>query len=269
MKVNTKVDSDSKIEILDNGNTSIYQEIATLIDRPHYLELINQIREETDMYLGGNPVEKDVGDIYTNIITCRSCEGDINLNKFGRINDFKSLLPDEYDNVHTFCKNADTPLQIQTQAVLTCFEFGKPYYFIPTIIQSICYDAVNADFLKRTAAVVEDYNYRERRFDEVMLPKVSIEISKRSTITEIKAALRESKKIFSTDPRFKFFDKKPDYFNNIRAYRQWYWDYLDCKSYSEVSSRWMSRPDVESNDSGSDESVVLKGIRAYQQLLEL
>lgn len=267
MKINTIINSDSKIEILDNGNTSIYQEIATLIDKPHYLDLLQQIRNESHCYGGGDPCEDDIRDLF---VGTTGGEGyDINISKYSKLKRFEMLLPNEYDNVLTFCKSSDSALQTQTEAVLMCFEFGQPFYFIPIIIQTFFYDAVNSDFLKRTQAVVNDYDYRERRFDEVMLPKVSIEISQRSTITEIKSALRESKKIFTTDPRFKFFDKKPDYFNNIRAYRQWYWDYLDCKSYSEVSSKWMKNPDVDVNDSGSDESVVLKGIRTYQQLLEL
>lgn len=264
-----KIEPSSKIEIIDNGDTNTYQEIATLIDRPHYLELVSQIREETDIYFGGDPPDEDMKYLFFDIVGSSASDCTIDLSKFQRINEFQELLPKEFDNIQTFCKDSDSPLQIQTEAVLTCFEFGRPYYFIPIIIQSLLYDAVNADYLKRTRAVVEDYYYREYRFDEVMLPKLSIEISQHSTITEVKQALQESKRVFATDPRFKFFNKKQDHCNNIRAYRHWYWDYLSCKSYAEVSNRWMDRPNANINNLGADDNTILKGIKTYRRLLEL
>lgn len=69
---------DLKIEIIDNGNTSVYQEIALLVDNPNYLRIVDKIREE---YLLGEPIHAD-GDFSFLLSLFGTDEGDINLKKW-------------------------------------------------------------------------------------------------------------------------------------------------------------------------------------------
>jgi len=258
-----------KIEIIDNGNTSIYQEIALLIDKPEYLRLIDKIREEYNLY---NPESSDGAD-FTDILLSFDFERvetkNVNLSKYKSLERFKELLPQDFDNVMAFTKNNDDGMLLaQAEAVLLCFEFGKPYYFVPIVLQSIICSDVDSKYLQRTQAVVQDQDYALYRFDEIKIPQVVIEMSPYSTYNDIKQAIRDGKKIFKTDPRFKYFSKKPDYVSEIRKYRYWYWEHLAGKKYTTIADEWMVNPLAEESDSGADENVVLKGIQTYKRLLE-
>lgn len=254
----------SKIEIIDNDNTSVYQEIALLVDKPEYLRLIDKIREE---YSIDEAVPADGDFAFLLSLFSNTREGDINLSKYKSLAKFKELLPKECDNVMSFTKNTIEVLRAQAEAVLMCFEFGRPFYFVPIVLQSIMYGVADTNWLQRTQAVVQDQDYALYRFDEIDIPQVVIEISPYSTEIDIKRALRNSKKIFDTDKRFKYFNKKADYTNKIRNYRHWYWENLSGKKYPEIADEWMKSPFSEDDDSGADENVILKGIQTYKELL--
>jgi hypothetical protein len=261
---------DLKIEIIDNGNTKTFQEIALLIDKPEYLRLIDKIREEYNLYKPELTDGAEFTDILLSFSSGRVETKSINLSKYKSLERFKELLPKEFNNVMTFVKdNDDGMLLAQAEAVLLCFEFGRPYYFVPIVLQSIMCRDVDSRYLQRTKAVVRDQDYVLHRFDEIDIPQVAIEMSPYSTYTDIKKAIRDSKNIFKTDPRFKYFGKKPDYHEEIRKYRCWYWEHLAGKSYPTIADEWMENPLAGTNDSGSDENVVLKGIQTYKKLLEI
>ena len=262
MKIDTTITSDSKIEIIENGNDNVYQEIALLIDKPAYLHHLDIIRNEYPIYGGGDPVENDLSDIYLSLP--QNDNGNIDLNKYTRLEILKTKLPQEYDNLLTFTKDSSTVLRIQAEAVLTCFEFGRPFYLVPIVLQSFFYDSVNASYLQSSHAMIHDYYYALSRLEEIQLPQVMIEVSPYTTEIAIKKALQESKIIFGTDPRFKYFGETPRYRKETKYYRTWYWDYLDCKSYKEVADRWGKKSELI-----YDEKEVYEGIETYLELLEL
>lgn len=269
MKMNNENEDllDLKIEIIDNGNTKTFQEIALLIDKPEYLRLIGKIREEYPIYGGGNPVDSDFSDIYSSFFN-RECN-DINLAKYKSLANFQRLLPKDYKNVMASTKNTDMVLRLQTEAVLTCFEFGRPYYFVPITIQSFIYDAVDANFLQRTHAVVQDDDYTLYRFNEVKIPQVVIEMSPHSTYDDIKQAIRDSKKIFKTDQRFKYFGGKPDYHDEIRKYRYWYWERLAGKKFSEIAKEWNTSQQKKGFIDDTVDIDIIKAVKTYKELLQL
>lgn len=262
MKIDTTITSDSKIEIIENGNDNVYQEIALLIDKPAYLHHLDIIREEYPIYGGGDPVEDDLSDIYLSLP--QNDNGDINLNKYTRLEILKTKLPQEYDNLMTFTKDSSTVLRIQTEAVLTCFEFGRPFYLVPIVLQSFFYDSVNASYLQRSQAVIHDYYHALTRLEEIQLPQVMIEVSPYTTEIDIKKALQESKQLFGTDPRFKYFCETPRYRDEVKYYRTWYWDYLKHRSYKKVADNW-----AKQDEHDYDEKQINEGIKKYKELLEL
>lgn len=253
-----------KIEIIDSGNTSIYQEIALLVDRPDYLRLISKVRQEYSI----DEVVPAKGDFsYLLNLFDSNNEGEINYKKYKTLDKFKELLPKEFDNVMSFAKDTIEPLRAQAEAVLICFEFGRPYYFIPVILQSIMYGVADTNWLQRTQAVVQDQDYALYRFDEINIPQVVIEISPFSTETDIKKALREGKKIFKTDPRFNYFIRKPDYVNEIRKYRYWYWERLKGIKYCLIAKKWDNLNNIPDSCS-TDELDVIRGVKKYTNLLQ-
>ena len=255
---------DLKIEIIDNGNMSLYQEIALLVDKPEYLRLIAIIREEYSIDRAG-PAKDDLSFLLSLFDPTK--EGKINLSKYKSLDKFKELLPKEFANVLSFVKDTVEPLRAQAEAVLICFEFGRPYYFAPIVLQSIMYGVADTNWLQRTQATIQDQDYALYRFDEINIPQVIIEVSLYSTETDIKEALRDCKKIFNTDKRFKYFTKKPDYVNEIRKYRHWYWDRLKGIKYCVTAKNWDRLNNIP-DSCPTDELDVIRGVKKYTNLLQ-
>jgi len=253
-----------KVEIIDNGNTSVYQEIALLVDKPEYLKLISKVREEYSID-EAVPAKGDFSFLLSLFDPTK--EGEINLSKYKSLDKFKQLLPKEFNNVMLFTKTAIEPLRAQAEAVLICFEFGRPYYFIPIVLQSLMYGIADTDWLQRTQAVIQDQDYALYRFDEINIPQVVIEISPFSTEIDIKKALKDGKKIFETDQRFRYFSRKPDYVNEIRKYRYWYWERLEGIKFSTIAKEWDKTNNIP-DYAATDELEVIRGVKKYSNLLQ-
>lgn len=255
-----------KVEIVDNGNTSIYQEIALLVDKPDYLKLIDKVREEYSI----DEVAPAKGDFsFLLNLFDPSKEGEINLKKYKSLDKFKELLPKEFANVLSFAKDAIEPLRVQAEAVLICFEFGRPYYFVPIVLQSIMYGITDIDWLQRTQAVVQDQDYAGHRFNEINIPQIVIEMSPYSTYNDIKQAIRDSKKIFKEDLRFKYLGTKPDYHEEIRKYRYWYWERVAGKKFSEIAKDWNASQEKKGFIDNTIDIDVINAVKTYKDLLQL
>ena len=255
---------DLKIEIIDNGDLKTFQEIALLVDKPEYLRLISKIREE---YLIDEAIPADGDFSFLLTLFMSGEDGDINLNKYKSLEKFKTLLPTEFDNLMIFTKDTSEELRAQSEAVLICFEFGRPYYFVPIILQSIMYGVADTNWLQRTQAVVQDLDYTTYRFDEIKIPQVVIEISPFSTEIGIKKAWRNARKIFETDPRFKYLTRKPDYVNEIRKYRYWYWERLKGIKFCAIAKEW-DRINNIPDFCSTNELDVIRGVKKYTNLLQ-
>lgn len=265
MKNENKDLLDLKLEIIDNGSTIIFQEIALLIDKPEYLRLIDKIRGEYNLY---KPELTDNADYFDLVLMFdRSKRKSINLLKYKSLKRFKETLPKNYDDVMTFSKDCSGMIMAQAEAMLICFEFGRPFYFVPIILQSILCSDVDCKYLQHTKAVLYDDNDALFR-DLIKSPKVVIEVSPHTTDEQVKQARKESKKIFDTDPRFKYLNKKPDYINEIKKYRYWYWKRLTGIKYVEIAKDW-DKMNSYSAHCSTHQHAIMKGVKKYIKLLKM
>lgn len=261
---------DLKIEIIDNGNTKTFQEIALLIDKPEYLRLIDKIREEYNLYKPELTDGAEFTDILLSFSSGRVETKNINLSKYKSLDRFKELLPKEFNNVMAFAKDNDNGMLLaQAEAVLLCLEFGRPYYFVPIVLQSIVCSDVDSKYLQRTEAVVQDQDYALYRFDEIDIPQVVIEMSPYSTYKDIRKAIKDSKDIFKTDPRFKYFGRKPTGHSEIRKYRHWYWERLRNKKFSEIAKDWVESQRKKGLLDNTVDLDVIQAFTTYKELLQL
>lgn len=252
-----------KIDIRVNDNVT-YQEIALLLDKPDFLQILSLLREtyKVTKFVGLNEYHDHS---YEFIFKMHLHDkGTIHLDKYKRMGELRKRFPDRFK----FLDESETmpfPDRLDAECNLICFEFNRPYFFTEVIRQAMFCSVVDDTYFWATQTTVIDG--LEMAPWEYSLPQAAILVSPVSNYESVKKAFREAKELIQTDKRLSYYQPRTDTVSNIKKYRHWYWERVKGKIYSQISNDWTDEhPDDEP---AMDENFVLKGVKKYKQLLTL
>ena len=219
-----------KIDIKTRNNIA-YQEMALLLDKPEFLQLLPNLRE-TYKIKELSPLKDYKSFLSWWIPEYLEKKVKINLKKYKRINEFKKLFPEQFN----FIKDgfiSDLQGNLILESNLICFEFKKPLFFTDIIPQAIICGVVDDTYYTATKATVIDF--LEMGPWEFHIPQAAILISPTSRYEDVKEAFRNARKFIKTDKRLSYYQPRIDTVNNIRKYRYWYWERLKGKKLKKIS----------------------------------
>lgn len=263
MKMKNEDLSRLKIDIRTNNDRN-FLELATLFDKPEFLEYLPKIRKKYQVEPLVKLEEYDqLMDEYF-----KSSESKFD---FSTYDNAKELIEYANKNVVWYeeIEGADMTRyqQLDTDAAILCYLFQRPPYFSEPIKQAILCSIVNGDLFDTTSTTIVEQDMLYSTTGHFQLPQVAILISPTTTDIQIKEQIRYARKLFKTNEKLAYYKPRTDKANKIRAYREWYWQHLADKTYVQISSDWMENPTTLGSDSGSDENRVLKGVAYYKKLL--
>lgn len=253
-----------KIDIQTNDDTN-FLELAILLDKPKFLRLLPQLRKDYG-------IERliDLKDYYRKTDSFKnSKKAKLNFSKYQnskKLIEYARKNNTGFDDIED---EMDLFQLLDTETNLLCYIFKRPPYFSESIKQAILCNAVNDDCFKTTSVEVIEHDAVLSTTGSFQLPQVAILISPTSTDIKIENAIYSARKLFRTDRRLSYYKPRTDKVDRICSYREWYWQKIEGKKLVDIAKDWLSRPDVDPNDSGSDASVISKGISRYKNLLSL
>ena len=274
MKINKYLKS-LRVDYFGNAEKNLrLQDIVTLIDSPAFLKEIANIREKRKIVtpvLQGNELLQTANapDKKTYVVTGKSKSGnyfteepfiDRPLN-----NREISYLLSKYASWRRvfeywskkFPKQSDG-LEIETRKLL--IRLKRPYYLIDVALQAILFN-ISTDTNDIFWIIKND----------VSLPEYSLAIvvNPRTTVEEVKQALRKAKKTFKTTYPEMYVKKLPDVYPNILHYQAWYWMRLDGRPYSQILKDWENAQVLDEDEELPPYTYtdVIKGVKSYKNLL--
>lgn len=250
-----------KIDIQVDDDKDFF-ELAILLDKPEFLELLPQLRKEYEVegLVKVDYFHKVVDGFFTEEIY------KINFDKYQNHKQISKYMTDKTLALQDTKRLMDKFQLVDTEANLLCFIFGRPPYFSQAIEHAIFCGAVDDYSFRTTSVTVVEDNRVIQSVADFQLPQVAILVSPNSSDREIKEAGRIAKKWYKNDKRLSYYKPKVDMASKIRNYREWYWSYLSGeKTYDDIANDWADREDADL--SGLDANRILKGISYYKKLL--
>lgn len=249
---------------IDSSSDSNFQEIALFIDNPEFLRLLPKLREdfEIDKLIPASEFEKKVFDEPYDIKKQKK----INLSKYKNPKYLKSFAKEhmsqysiDLDEEMDYCQFLDT------ETSLVCLQFQRPPYFIPIIKQAIFCGLVNDLYFDPTSIEIIENDIVESTTACFALPRAAISISPTTTYEKVKEAFREAQKLYKTDKRLSYYKPRLDFVNNIREYREWFWERREEKTYQKIADDYVeSKLPAQYSTTYQD---VIKGVKIYEKLL--
>lgn len=254
---------DLKIDIQVENNLA-FQEIALLVDKPDFLQMLPLLRKDLGIV---NLVTLDeFMDIAYDKPFHSKEKKKINLSKYKDAKTFKEFAKDNELMVSSGGLEDEMDLfqLIATEVNLTCLQFKRPPYFADVVRQAIYCGAVNEDYFKPTNAQVIEKDILFSTSGHFQLPQIAIFISPTTTYEELKNVFRKANSLFKTDKRLIYYQPRVDITPNIKKYRGWYWERISGKTYEQIADDW--------NETHNDETSaiyldVLKAVKTYKKLL--
>jgi len=253
---------DLKIDI-QAKNSLAFQEIALLVDKPDFLNLLPLLRKDFGVV---NLVSLDE---YMDIAYDKPFHSKekkkINFSKYKDANKLKEFAKDNqimatYGGLD---KEMDLFQLIATEVNLVCIQFKRPSYFSDVVRQAIFCGVVNDDSFKPTSAQVIEKDLLFSTAGYFQLPQIAIFISPTTTYEELKEVFRNVNKLYKTDKRLIYYQPRVDTTPNIKKYRNWYWERTIGKTYEQIAEDWVGRYENET----TTYLDVLKAVKTYEKLL--
>jgi len=254
---------DLKIDIQAKNNLA-FQEIALLVDKPDFLNLLPLLRNDFG-------VVNLVGlDEYMNVTYDKPFHNKekkkINFAKYKDANKLKEFAK-ENEIMATYGRlddEMDLFQLIATEVNLACIQFKRPPYFADVVRQAVFCGAVNDDCFKPTSAQVIEKDLLFSTAGYFQLPQIAILISPTTTYEELKEVFRNANKLYKTDKRLIYYQPRVDTTPNIKKYRNWYWERINGKTFEDIADDWNKKHNDETSAIYLD---VLKAVKAYEKLL--
>lgn len=257
---------DLKIDIRAH-NTLAFQEIALLVDKPEFLEMLPILRKELEVE--STSKLKDYMDVAYEKPLHSKKKKKINLTKYTDLEDFLEIILLQLNKVYFHKENItdemDMHTLIATEASLVCLKFNRPPYFAEVVKQAVFCRAVDDDTLRHTYAKIIENDSLFSTSGYIQLPQMAILVSPITTYEELKKVFREAKELFKKDKRLTYYQPRIDTISNIKKYRDWYWEKLNGKTYQKIADEWLEKHENE-NTTYLD---VLKAVKHYKKLLTL
>lgn len=255
---------DLKIDIHAH-NTLAFQEMALLVDKPEFLEMLPILRKEFEVE--GTADLKDYLDVaYEKPINSKKTKK-INLSKYKGVDNILEAVLFNETVFNTNKINEEMPIYqlIATEANMVCVKFNRPSHFAEVVKQAIFCGAIEEDTLRTTYSKIIENDALFSTSGYFQLPQMAIFISPTTTYEELKKVFREANKLYKTDKRLIYYQPRIDTISNIKKYRDWYWEKLNGKTYKEIADEWVEKHEDE-NTTYLD---VLKAVKLYKKLLTL
>jgi len=253
---------DYKIDIQAKNNLS-FQEIALLLDKPDFLQMLPLLRKDLGII---NIVSLDefMDTAYDKPLHSKE-KKKINLSKYKDANKFKEFAKDNKIMATSggLEDEMDVFQLIATEVNLICLQFKKPPYFADVVRQAIFCGVVNEDYFKPTSAQIIEKDLLFSGVGHFQLPQIAILISPTTTYEELKTVFRNANNLYKTDRRLIYYQPRVDTTPNIRKYRDWYWEQIQGNTYKEIAEEWLKKHQSE-NTTYLD---VLKAVKIYEKLL--
>lgn len=249
---------------IDSSSDSNFQEMALLVDNPEFLRLLPKLRKdfEIDKLVPDDEFEKKAfSDLFENKKKKR-----INLSKYKNPEYLKSFAQ---HNISFFDIDIEEEMDfvqfLDTEVSLVCIQFKRPPYFIPIIKQVIFCGVANDMYFDSTSVDIVGNGMVRDSIASFELPRVAILVSPTTTYEVVKDAFRETQRLYKTDKRLAYYKPRLDFVNNIREYRQWYWERKTGKKFRIIVDEYVkSKLPAEYRTTEQD---VIKGVKIYEKLL--
>lgn len=248
-------------------DTLAFQEIALLVDKPEFLEMLPILRKELEVESISDL--KDYIDVVYEKPSHSKKKKKINLIKYNDLEDFLEIILFQLNKVYLhkddITDEMRMPTLIATEASLVCVKFNRPPYFAEVVKQSVFCGAVDDDTLRHTYAKIIENDSLFSTSGYIQLPQMAILVSPITTYEELKKVFREAKELFKKDKRLTYYQPRIDTITNIKKYRDWYWERVKGKTYQKIADEWVEKHQNE-NTTYLD---VLKAVKLYKKLLTL
>lgn len=255
-----------RIDIRATDETN-FLELAILLDKPEFLDLLPQLRKE----YGANNLANT--EDYYSLSESFSEDKKSKIN-FSKYKNSKHLIEYAQKNRgYIFDEDPTDEMEMKqlldTEASLLCYLFKRPPYFAEPIKQAILCGAVDDYILRSTSVHIVERDNLLTTTACFQLPQVAILISPTTTDKVIKDTIRVARILYKTDKRLSYYKPRTDKVTKIKDYRSWYWMHLSGMRYVDIANEWSVRDDIDPSDSGIDDNRVLKGVIYYKRLLSI
>src|SRR3989338_6127681 len=244
-----------KVDIQTKDDTN-FLELAILLDKPEFLKLLPKLRKKYQV--------NELIDIqrYTQTLDTfeNSKRSRLDLSMYENSKELIEFAKKNSTAFESIEDEMDLFQLLDTEANILCYIFRRPPYFTDPIKQAILCGVVNDDLFHTTSVETIEHDTLLSTAGSFQLPQIAIVISPTSTDIKIKEKVRQARELYKTDKRLTYYKPRTDKANKIRAYREWYWQRLAGKKYSEISDHWANELNIDSSNSDYDENRVYKGV---------
>lgn len=242
---------DLKIDIQTKDDTN-FLELAIFFDKPEFLQMLPQFRKD---YGIDKLVDPDIFNDKINELESKTAT--INFSKYRHA---KELIK----NSPRIDRKMDGYEMLDTEANLVCYQFKRPPCFVEAVKQAIFCGSVEGDWLGTTSVEVIESGI-PLNASAFQLPQVAILISPATTYKTLQNSFQIAQAMYKTNPKLSYFQPRVNFVNNIRKYREWYWQRIEKKTYQVIADKWLEKHENE-NTTYLD---VLKAVKIYKKLLSL
>lgn len=248
---------DLKIGIKTEDETN-FLELAIFFDKPEFLRMLSQFRKDygIDQVLDTNKYRDKINELFDKTAK-------INFSKYQNPKELVKTIKEK--SSMDIEEEMDMFQMLDTEVNLVCYQFKRPPCFADAVKQAVFCGTVEGDWLETTSVeVIEDG--RLLNVSEFQLPQVAILISPTSTFKTLKSSFEIAQLLYKSDPRLSYFHPRVDFVNNIRKYRDFYWDRLAGKTYQDIADRWVEKQLPKEDNTTYLE--VMRGVKIYTKLLQ-
>ncbi|OGG31528.1 hypothetical protein A3A63_01090 [Candidatus Gottesmanbacteria bacterium RIFCSPLOWO2_01_FULL_46_9] len=240
-----------KIDIQTKDDTN-FLELAIFFDKPEFLQMLPQFRKD---YGIDRLIDPDKYPDRISELDKRTSK--INFSKYRNSKEWIKSSPD-------IDQEMDIYQMLDTEANLICYQFKRPPCFVEAVKQAVFCGSVEGDWLGTTSIEVIESGI-PLNASAFQLPQMAILISPTTTYKTLKNSFQIAQSMYKTNPKLSYFQPRVDFVNNIRKYREWYWQRIELKTYQMIADEWLTEHENE-NTTYLD---VLKAVKIYKKLLNL